>query len=276
MRKYFLSILTLICLTACEHTVDEPDWPEHDEKLVVTSFLRIENDSIFAYARVNRTIPLSERFDLQKAMVNDAALQIRNGSRSFPIQFDPGFFPFDFDFNYHAVVARGSEDDFTLTVRQGGKTAVASLLVLSAATRFTDLRMERSTSGYEELDVHYTIPAPGQDTDISCAVEYWDPMGGWYEMHTITLPNVANRPNGMLEGIFHMWSFDRGGSNSRYRYILTVRNRAYQEYAKSRRDWNPGDSPFEPPRKNPSFNVTGDGFGFFWYEIVGDPVEIIY
>jgi hypothetical protein len=277
MRKYFLAILTLLTFAACEQTVEGPDWPAHDEKLVVTSFLRLEHDSIFAYARVNRTLPLSERFDMQKAMVNDAVLQVTSGGRSFPIDFDPGFFPFDYDFNYHAVAARGSDDAFTLSVRHGSKTASATVLVKAAAIRFTDLRVERSSTGYEEYIIHYSIPAPGQDTDISCGIEYWDPnMGGWYEMYSVTLPNLANRPNGMLEGSFPIWSFERPGSTHRIRLILTVRNRAYQDYSNSRWQWNTGDSPFDPPQKNPPFNVTGDGFGFFWYEIVGEPVEIEY
>ncbi|MBE0645986.1 MAG: DUF4249 family protein [Bacteroidetes bacterium] len=277
MKKTFIVITSLLLLAACEQTVDTNDWPAHDEKLVVTGYLHLEHDSIFTYARVNRTLPLGEKFDLRKAMVNDAELRVENGNRSFPINWVQGFYPYDFDFNYSAVVARGDDDDFVLTVKQGGKIATAEIHAKTAPTRFTDLRVERSSSGYEMYDVSYSMPAPGADTDLRCLIEYWtSDFGSWYEMYTLELPSQPNRPGGILQGTFQLWAYARPGSKPRIRYTLIARNRAYQDYINSRWDWSGGDSPFDPPQKNPAFNVTGDGIGFFWYEIVGEPVEIVY
>ncbi|MFZ1731048.1 MAG: hypothetical protein WBQ23_08425 [Bacteroidota bacterium] len=277
MRKLLTIILPLLFLAACETSVDTPDWPSHDEKLVVTGYLHLEHDSIFAYARVNRTLPLGEKFDLQKAMVNDAELIVTHGSRSFPLARTQGFDPFDFDFNYGAVTTRGSDDDFVLTVRQGGKTASAALQVKTTVTRFTELRVEPSSSGWQEYDVFYSIPAPGQDTDLRCLLEYWSSdFASWTESNTVVFPSLPNKPGGLLEGSFPLWTYDNPGSKPRFRYTLFARNHAYQDYINSRWDWSTGDSPFDPPGKNPAFNVTGDGIGFFWYEIVGEPVEIQY
>jgi hypothetical protein len=270
-------LFLFVLLAACEQSVDTDDWPAHDEKLVVTAFLRLERDSVFAYARVNRTLPLGERFDMQKAMVNDADLRVDNGSRSFPLDRDDGFYPFEFDFNYSFVTSRGSEDTFLLTARHGGRHAAASLVAKSAATRFTDVRIDRSGSGLEDYIATYTIPAPGSDTDVECLVEFWSSdFDTWFELYSFSLPKQANLPGGMLQGSFQIWAYDRQGSKPRLRYRLSVRNRAYRDYINSRWQWNTGDSPFDPPQKNPAFNVTGDGIGFFWYEIVGESVEIAY
>lgn len=276
--KKTLPFLLLLLLAACENTVDTDSWPAHEEKLVVTGYLRLENDSIFAYARVNRTLPLGERYDPARAIVNDAELIVSNGNRTFPIGRAQGFYPYDFDFNYGAVSERGSDDSFSLVVRQGGKTAVASLAVRSAVLRFDSVWFETvNNQGWDEILLHYRMPAPGKETDVELLIEVWDPNSStWYEVWMTSIPGSANRPNGMLEGSFNFWISREGGSKTRYRYTLTARNRAYQDYINSRWDWNTGDSPFDPPQKNPPFNVTGDGIGFFWYEIVGEPVEIVY
>ena len=278
MKKTLPLLLPLLLfLAACENTVDTDDWPAHDEKLVVTGYLRVEDDSIFAYARVNRTLPLGERYDPAKAIVNDAELIVSNGNRTFPIGRAQGFYPYNFDFNYGAVSERGSDDSYSLTVRQGGKTATASLAVRSAVLRFDSIWFETvNNNGWNETVLHYRIPAPGKETDVEVLFEGWDLNSStWWEVWTTSIPSSANRPNGMVEGFFNFIT-RVGGVTSRYRYTLIARNRAYQDYINSRWDWNTGDSPFDPPQKNPPFNVTGDGIGFFWYEIVGEPVEIVY
>ncbi|MBR9975075.1 MAG: hypothetical protein KFF77_05805, partial [Bacteroidetes bacterium] len=228
---------------------------------------------------VNRTLPLGERYDPAKAIVNDAELIVTNGNRTFVMERAQGFYPYDFDFNYGAVTERGSDDYYSLTVRQGGKTAAASLALRSAVLRFDSIWFETvNNHGWNETVLHYRIPAPGKETDVELLMEFWDPMSStWWEWGTTLLPASANRPDGMLQGsFFGLWMSREGGSKTRYRFTLTARNRAYTDYFNSRWDWNTGDSPFDPPQKNPLFNVTGDGIGFFWYEIVGEPVEIVY
>lgn len=276
MIKTLLALLLLLSLAACEQSVDTDSWPAHDEKLVVTGFLRLENDSIFAYARVNHTLPLGERYDPAKAIVNDAELIVSNGNRTFPLVRAQGFYPYEFDFNYGAVTERGSDDHYTLTVRQGGKTAAASLEVRSTVLQFDTVWIETvDYQSWKEFILHYRIPDPGKNTDADFLLEYWDPTASsWYEYWTYRLPNNTNRPDGMLEGSFNLHMLP--DSKTPIRYTLTARNRAYQDYTNSRWERGGGDTTFDPPHKNPPFNVTGDGIGFFWYEIVGEPVEIVY
>ncbi len=275
MKTLLIAISSLLILAACERTVEGPDWPEYQEKLVVTAFIRLERDSVFAHARVNRTLPLGEPFDFARAMVNDADLSVANDGASYIVPRDES--SSRFDFNYGAVTARSADERYALTVRHGGKTARASLRTKDSATRFTTIDVEQSPTGSEEYTLTYTIPAAGSDIFTECLVEKYDSrMGYWGEWSRYTLPNLANRPNGMIEERFLIWLFDGSGSKLRIRYTLTVRNKAYEDYINSRWSWTSGDSPFDPPQKNPPFNVTGDGIGFFWYEIVGEPVEIEY
>ncbi|MDT8323232.1 MAG: hypothetical protein RRA94_03890, partial [Bacteroidota bacterium] len=62
----------------------------------------------------------------------------------------------------------------------------------------------------------------------------------------------------------------------RLRYVLVLQSTAYEDYRNARWSWNNGGGVFEPEAKNPPFNISGDGIGFFWYEFRGDPVEIVY
>lgn len=210
-------------------------------------------------------------------MVNDAELWMENGGTIFRVPRDESYYPYAFDYNYGTVTPRTIDDHFVLTIRHGGKTAHATLQAREAATRFSSLNIQPSPGEFDGYTVTYTIPAPGLETFTECMVEYYeDGLGYWYEMQRFTLPHLANRPNGMLEGQFMIWVFDRQGSRTRMRYTLTVHNKAYEDYVNSRWNVNRGDSPFDPPQKNPPFNVTGDGIGFFWYEVTGPPVEIEY
>ncbi len=280
MKKALIVISSLLLLAACEQAVDTDGWPAHEEKLVVAAYLHLEHDSIFAYARVGRTLPLGEKFDLQKAMVNDAEVIVDNGNRSFPMSRAQGFDPYDFDFNYAAVAARGTDDRFTLTVSQGGNTAGAAIDVRSVVLKFDTLWLERGFNdfGYPIYIVHYRIPAPGIGSDVECRIESGiQGTSTWQDVGSFTLPSQTNRPDGLLEGSTTTWD-PWSGTPKRptFRLTLIAHNRAYQNYINSRWDWSGGDSPFDPPQKNPPFNVTGDGIGFFWYEFVGEPVEIQY
>lgn len=277
MKHLCLILSALFLLNACEQTVDTPDWPVYNETLVIAAFLRIEQDSLFTHVRVNRTLPLNVPFDQTRAMVNDAELWMDNGGDRFAVPRDESYYPYDFDFNYGTVTPRSTNEHFTLTVRQGDKTAYATIQTSEAATRFTSVDIRPTPGEYDAYTVRYTIPAPGLDAYTECVVEYYeDGMGYWYEMQRFTLPHLANRPDGLLAGDFKIWVFGRQGQQTRVRYTLTVRNKAYEDYVNSRWNVNTGDSPFDPPQKNPPFNVTGDGIGFFWYERTGAPVEIEY
>ena len=58
------------------------------------------------------------------------------------------------------------------------------------------------------------------------------------------------------------------------RYSIVARAPEYHDYHDANHNRDYSGSPFDPYVKNPLFNITGAGIGFFWYEIVGEPVEI--
>ncbi|MBR9977590.1 MAG: DUF4249 family protein [Bacteroidetes bacterium] len=278
--KFLYCILPLLLLVSCEQIVNAPDWPAHEEKLAITATLHIRSDTVFTYARVSRTQALDERFDRSATMIHDAEVQLQNGERMITLtphrQERRSFYH---TYNYSAITQYGENEDYDLTVRYGEKTATSAVRVRRATMRFTDVRLEYTegdprfrTSTYT---LYYSIPAPQADTHTECTIMYWSPdIEQWMEIHNAKLPPRANRDDGMLEGSIPF--FARTGdhvSKLRFRYILISRNSAYMEHYHSR--WV-SDSPFDSADKNPRFNIGGDGIGFFMYEIIGDPVEIIY
>ncbi len=258
----------------CEQTVDA-DWPDHDEKLVVTGYLQFRGDSVLTYVRVNRTLPLSEPYDDSRAIVNDADVQVGSGASTFDIPFDEKFYPFSYDFNYSGVFIRGGETQFDLRVRQEGKTAHAVLDVTNLEPRFETISAAPLPWSPEYLNVTWSMRLPERGGNATCYFETWDPgMREWREVYTIDLRDYGQRDGDVLTGEITIWAGYSG--HPRLRYILVLQSSAYEDYRNARWSWNSTGGPFEPEAKNPPFNVTGDGIGFFWYEFRGDPVEIIY
>ncbi|MCB2203570.1 DUF4249 domain-containing protein [bacterium] len=274
MKHTAAILLALMLFTGCEQTVDT-DWPDHEEKLVVTGFLQFRTDSVFVYARVNRTLPLSEPFNDSKAIINDALVQVRDAAITHDIPRDSRFYPLQYDFNYRGVFVRDASKDYSFTVRQGGKTANAALIIDESSAEFDQLEIsETGSSGY--VHARWTLRTPDRRSTVTCYFEHWDSRHQtWMETQYFDLNDYSQRDGDVLRGESYVWT-GTNETHPRLRYVLVVRDGVYTDYSNTRWSWDSGGGIFEPESKNPPFNVTGDGIGFVWYEFRGDPVEVVY
>lgn len=272
MTKALLYIPLLIFLASCESEVDGPAWPDHDPKLVVTANIRVEGDSVQVFCRVSRTMALNEEFRIDRAMVNDAVVEIHHDGGIHQIPYRPGYYPYDFDVNYTGFVPRGSTGRYELVVRKDAMTARSVLEVpMELPMKFDSLNVDYFDSRYGEGRMRFWLPTPLQR--LSYDIYFELRRNGEWEAKYYAQELIGETHQGLSTGTFIFGV--RDGSEA-IRYILTARSPQYNAYEDSRWWSTYSGTPFEPEEQNPSFNVGGDGIGFFWCELVGEPVEFSY
>ncbi len=272
MKPLLLTIFTLL-LVACENDIDNPDWPDHDPKLVITASVSFTTDSVFVFCRVSRTMGLGEDFSIDRAMVNNAEVNILNDGKAKSIPYRQNYDPFTSDANYVAVFPRGAFTEYVLTVRHGALNARAALSIPDIPLRFDSLTMSVFSPGWFEREIRYSLATPLSRMRYDLLIEEQQSSGQWME--------APWRPWTLIDGTFTATtsgSFRYGSlpDARRGRYTLVARSPEFRNYENSRWDSDYSGSPFEADAKNPPFNITGDGIGFFWFDLVGDPVEIAY
>jgi hypothetical protein len=272
--KFPLLLLLVLFFAACETDVNNPDWPDHEPRLVITASVRLTTDSAFVFCRVSRTMGLGEDFRVDRVMVNDAEVSILNDGKARPIPYRQNYDPFTSDANYVAVFPRGSFTEYTLTVRRGNMYARSSLSIPDVPLMMDTVIVRRIQLGtWVEREFQYVLSTPVLRMRYDMQLEEQVTGGAWLE--------VPWRPWTFLDVV---WTSPTAGSfrygsfiNSvRGRYTIIARSPEYNNYENSRWNSDHSGSPFEPQAKNPPFNITGDGIGFFWYELVGKAVEIRY
>ncbi|MBN1447069.1 MAG: DUF4249 family protein [Bacteroidetes bacterium] len=275
MKHALLFIPLLLLLASCENEVDAPDWPEHEPKLVVTANLRVERDSVFVFCRVSRTMSLGEEFRVDRAMVNDAVVEIRHDAEVHTIPYRAGYYPYDFDVNYQGFVPRGGSNSYELVVRKDAMTARAVLEVPELPMMFDAVSLLEYDSYWHQGTMYFRLTTPVNRVSYDLHLEALNPNPGlgWQDISYGWGEIVEESYRSITEGTF--W-FSLPFGRQRIRYMLTARGPEYRSYENSR--WWSGysGSPFESEDQNPPFNVGGDGIGFFWWELVGEPVEIAY
>jgi hypothetical protein len=274
--RYSILILTAIVLVACETDIDNPDWPRHDAKLVITANLRVSKDSVFVFCRVSRTMSLGEKFSVEASMVDDADVHILNDGKPRSIPFRPGYsFNISNDANYMAVFRRGDFTEYTLTVRKGDLYVRTTLDLPDIPLRFDTVSIKRIASnfGYYERECSFILTTPVNRLRYDIHLEEQRPDGAWAAVDWGPWSLIDGSVSGSFAGVFRYGARSDG---RKARYTLRVLSPEYRDYENSRWSSDHSGSIFEPDSKNPAFNVTGDGIGFFWYEMIGEPVEIDY
>lgn len=275
--RYIVLLLPLFLL-ACEQDVSNPDWPEHEEKLVVTGFVRLQNDSMFTYCRVSRTMPLGVQYRDEDAIINNADILLRHDNGALPVPYHPTASnnPWVPSFDYTAVNARPLSETFQITVRSGQHQAFANQTIPDAPLSFESVALETHPTDTWMQQLRYTMRLPEQPVDYVCVFEI-RPQGSveWIEYMTVDLYIPRDAFGRTFSGAQRVY-FDPMAMIWSKRYRLIAASPEYREYntAVANGRWGSGGDPFEPDSKNPRFNVTGDGIGFFWVELVGEPIAI--
>jgi hypothetical protein len=274
LMKGAAGLFLLAFLVSCETNMTDDDWPEHETKLVIVAALRLQNDSVYVYCRVSRTMGLGEKFNLEDAMVYDAEVKLVNDGATHDIPHRRDHYPFAGAVNYFAVIPRRVTDAYTLTVRKGKLSARSALTCSGVPLNFDSMMVNRMSQKFGALvEVKFVLATPTHRMHYGIQVEHQLVDGSWTALSRGPSGTyLYSRTNPTAASFVYYSDIDNG----KERCTISARSPEYSFFRDSRHNDNYSGSPFEPEGKNPPFNITGDGIGFFWYELVGEPVEIPY
>lgn len=85
MRNLFLIIVLSIMLYSCEEIVENPSLP-YKEQLVIRAVL--ESGKPVSGVRISRTLPPLEEYDSEKALIQDADVNIESNGKIYKLDFD--------------------------------------------------------------------------------------------------------------------------------------------------------------------------------------------
>ncbi|MBL0175468.1 MAG: DUF4249 family protein [Ignavibacteria bacterium] len=260
-------LMLLVLHMGCEQEITDPDWPPYEEKLVIAASLEVADDSLLLLCRVTRTLPLNVEYTEAAALLNDASVTLLCGgveysadAKPYP-RYGP---PYQ---NFSAIVPRHGARAVQLRVRHGGKTAI-STLQLPDPPPFDTLGVTVSQWG---------------DTLVFSRIYPMDDLATYqfllYQTR-IAFRNPASRSNLFVmapdDGTTAAYSSESvSGFNGNAYCRVRMTSPEYEQYDRLRWNWGGSGDPFDNSSgKNPPFNVTGDGIGFFWSVITGPATEI--
>ena len=260
-------MLFLVAVSGCEQEITDPDWPPYVERLVIAASLEVADDSLLLLCRVTRTLPLDVEYSETAALLNDATVTVLCDGVEYAITSDP--FPHygpPYQ-NYSAIVPRHGAGEVQLRVRHGGKTAT-STLQLPDLPPFDTLGISTEQWG-DTIVFARMFPA-----DIRAS----------YQFNIYTTPKAFRTRSARWSefraetddgtGAWYSAESVRGFAGIAYCRV-TIISPEWELYSGMRWIWNGNGDPFDNSSgKNPPFNVTGDGIGFFWSVITGPATEI--
>jgi hypothetical protein len=267
--------LLLLTLFGCEHTVENPEWPEYKEKLVIVAKCEGRSeDSITVSCRILRTLPLTTPWTDSAAIVNDADAKITCYGREYAIPFDRNANRLQGSVsqaNYRVVLPRNGAHDLTLTVRHGGKTAF-STLHLEDLPVFDSIGVVQVGQG-DSILLARINPGAMARFRLQLWVSYY--RSDWSGINLVGGSSNFYPKGAALSRAF--WASvpltHSLNGTAQCRLIVESSEQAYYTDAVLGSTGN-GDIFGDSNGKNPPFNVTGDGIGFFWYELLGPEVEV--
>src|SRR5690606_25296681 len=128
----------LLTFTGCESTVDNPEWPEYSEKLVVIGSVRFtQDDSVLVECTVQRTMPLWEEYTPEKAHLPTAQVRLDDGEQIHDVPLVSSSRP-----HFSKKLLRSCTNRYTLLVSEGTKHARATLALEPLPTAFSTIRID--------------------------------------------------------------------------------------------------------------------------------------
>ena len=259
-------LMLLAVYTGCERDVADPDWPKHDGKLVIVASIEATEDSLTLLCRVTKTLPLDVQFSEAASLVTNASVTvlydgIEHAAASVPLEHD--VMPYQ---NYQATFPRSAARDVQLRVRHEGKTAVSSQH-LSDAPGIDSVQLQGSSFG--------------GDTQVVAWIHSADILSAYY----LRIAPAQFQPYYPNDSFFGQY-LSRGAGTLGCRTMIShttgsvlchvvMRSSEHDDCVRAMYSGDGGGDPFDNSSgKNPPFNVSGDGIGFFWSVVHGPAREI--
>jgi hypothetical protein len=273
-NNYIIALLLpLLLLIACEDVINDPDWPEHEQKLVVLSRLEFSgNDSVHVICSVSKTLPVWEYIDHNTDFtVYDATVQIETdlGMTTIPHSSpDNG--------EHRGYITYAGDGDYTIHVSWNGLNTSATSRPVKPPVPHSAILLNGPNHDSYSAGIHFARNADPNVTYLGEARFYLEIRNRWIDSQKGNYSEGGDSryihpiPDNMLEYIAPITDFT---STIDIQTRITMFSREYRNYIEGSGSYYNGDDPFDPSDTNPLFSFTGDGIGFFWTETPGPWVE---
>ncbi len=268
---YILLPLVVLAFAGCENTVDNPEWPEYKEQLVVTAFVRHNtDDSVFVHTNVRKTLPVWEKYEVTKCLVPDAQVVLTGGNGSHTIALTS-----QQSSSYDKTVILSPDNNkYTLRTDWHGLSAYSTVeLPVEKTAALEAAFITQQYSDYPYIGIRFPRATdPGLSYRIE--VEYKNDAAQEWTFYRSQryVPDDYNWgfENNADGTIMFRFAVGIGTVKFHIRVRINVISKQYKEYVNSVWSYYSGDDFFDAPNKNPDFNVHGDGIGFFYAEVEGE------
>lgn len=262
--KQLSSIVILLLLCGCEQTMDDTVFPPFQEKLIVVADIMMRSDSTSIGCNVSKTFPLNEPFDYERSRVHDAEVRVVAGNTLYQVKQGSQTL-MNIKANYSSTIPTPEDYVFSLEVRWQDKVMKGQIIIPGLDLKFDTLDASINPFDSSVANIYFRIK---NDCASSVYVQFdkFDPSKLTWEDatgYTFNMNKFTPCPP-LLAGFTTLFS----NQSKQLRYIITLVNMEYREYASKYRS----SELFGTEGKNPKTNMTGDGLGFISYTIEGKPV----
>jgi hypothetical protein len=243
-------VLFVFAFVACEQTVTNPKLPEYQERMVMKAQLSITPDSTVVTCDLGRTMPLNQSIDYETTRLNGACITVERGSdtlRLLPAR--PCYVPPDY--NYRAAAATKQAGTFSIHVQYGKMHLQGSVSIVQNISTVLDTIYVPVYSPPPDMPhcVFRLRVVPGMDYQVRF-------LDGWEE-------NFYGSDTPVQGAVIERTSYF-GFPKGIHFYTVTAMSMNFYDLRP-----NGSHDIFSSAGENPPHNLTGDGMGFFSYQITG-------
>ncbi len=262
LNNYILICFISLTLLSCEQTVTNIELP-YLEQLVVNCVL--QNGDVVDSLRLERTLPLLEKYDEDKALVKDAKVEISDGENNYTLYYQNGFYKND------SLIATSGKK-YSLKIEWKGKKATANTFVPNPVEipelNYTIEKSSDTWADWYNLKVYCLIkPTKNVVYNSGWGSSYHGSQS--YSFYNI-LREIDTDAQGYCKVNFLDISFMEKIDSTNikkflkdYLFILYSYDVQFYQFYITSNNGRSGDEIFGGNSNNIIWNVKGDGIGLF-------------
>lgn len=261
-HNYLWLFLLLPLLWGCEQEIENPELP-YEEHLVVTGFLY--NDSNTVAIMVSRTLPLTEKFTIEKAVIKNATVTITTLDGDIALHYDSVLYKY-----IASDIKPQVGKNYSLRVEWQGKVATATTALPQPPEVLAAYYTQELDNGGRENEYKIILSYKVRNQPSTCygVVDWlyydkrdtssWSFFDRWSYSNNVNMEQV-NKDTVTLRRTIMGINTNLKGINYARIFALDV---AYYHFQNSKYG-NDNDGIFGSAGTNPTFNIHGNGIGYF-------------